>query len=111
MKTKILSVIFFFISLFFIASCDEEDSRPDCEVDNYGTVIVKNSTGSSIYVDVTWGSSDYNDERKLSNGSQTTYNRVNAGDIKVWGSYTGLDGWKYKSTYLSSCDEVTMTWN
>lgn len=107
-KIKFFSLIITFMMLIF-TSCETVDPSPDCEQNSYGTVIVKNSTGYAIIVDVTEGSSEYNDERYLSNGGRTTYYKIDAGNIRVWGSFDG-DSWNKNSHYLTSCEEYTFTW-
>lgn len=88
-------------------SCEEP--VPDCEKYDYGNVIVKNSTGLRIMVDVTEGSSEINDERWLNSGGRTTYSRIDAGSITVWASPDGYD-WVYDDHYLDACEELTYTW-
>lgn len=101
-----------FIGAIITFSCEEP--KPDCEIYDYGTVIVKNETGFKAEVDVTWGSYDTNDERIVYNGSSTTYREVPAGKIYMWVSiYTsgGWSGWLTPETeYLSSCYELTYRW-
>jgi hypothetical protein len=98
-------------SVFTFQSC--EDPAPDCEIYDYGTVIVKNETGFKIEVDVTWGNIDINSERIVSNNSSTTYREIPAGKIYLWVSIL-YDGywmpWEYKTEYLITCDELTYKW-
>ncbi len=106
-KIKNYLVIFFtFVALSCVCiSCeDPEPVRPACESEHYGTVIVRNSTGYNLKVDVNsmW-------ETWLVNGSHHRYTYVPSGIFTVWGSYNGSD-WAYSDEYLSSCDEFTYTW-
>jgi hypothetical protein len=103
-------LILSFIGLIFASSCEPVDNRPECEKLNQGTVVVKNYTGYSLWVDVTEGSSFENDERRIYNGSSTTYYNIAAGSIRVWASYDGVD-WVYNNQSLSSCYTLTYTWN
>jgi len=105
----IFSTAFIVAIAISFMGCEEEPDKKDCEVKNYGKVIVKNKTGYDICVDVTEGSSDYNNEKWISPGSQTTYNEIDAGTIKVWASYDG-DSWSKERHNLSSCEEFTYTW-
>ena len=100
------------IGFIFFAGCEEiVEEKRDCEVNSYGSVIVKNKTGYAIYVDVTEGSSEYNDERRLSNGGSTTYRKIRAGRIKVWASFSGdVNDWSYRNNTMSSCSEITESW-
>jgi hypothetical protein len=99
------------VLVMFVSSCEETDSTPDCEKNDYGTVIVKNNTSTKIVVDVTEGSSEYNNERWISVGSSTTYNKIDAGNITVWASRTGDQYSWYKDSHnLSACEEYTYTW-
>ena len=98
------------ISTIITFSCEEpEPPRPDCEIRNQGTVIVKNSTGYSLWVDVTVGNSFNNDERRIYNGNSTTYYNISAGNIRIWASYDNVD-WVYNTQSLSSCYTLTYTW-
>lgn len=102
------AIIVVFIMTFGFCSCETEE---DCKANNYGTVVVKNNTSTKIIVDVTEGSSEYNDERWIFVGSSTTYNNIDAGNITVWGSRSGDQGSWYRDSYnLSSCEEYTYTW-
>ena len=97
------------IGFIFLAGCEEiVEQKKDCEMNNYGSVIVKNKTGYTIYVDVTEGSSEYNDERRLSNNGSTTYQKIHAGSIKTWASFTGdVNDWSYRNGRMTSCGEIT----
>lgn len=116
MKIKILFLIGL-ITLFF-TGCEVEPPTPDCELNRYGTVIVKNDTDFKIEVDVTWGNVDINDERVLYLGSRTTYTKVPSGKIYLWvSSYIDEPGytpfwtdWEYNSEYLSDCEDLTYRW-
>lgn len=109
LKSIIFSTVLITIMAMFFTGCEEEPDKKDCEVKNYGKVIVKNKTGYEICVDVTEGSSDYNNEKWISSGSQTTYNEIDAGTITVWASYDGSN-WSKEKHSLSSCEEYTYTW-
>jgi len=99
---KLLGILLLAIGLF-IVSCEPVDVREDCEINSYGTFIVQNTTGFTVWVDI-----DNIDERKLYHGGQTTYNRVSSGNHKM---YIDLgDGWQYQNQYLSSCETLTYTW-
>ena len=106
---KKIFLLLSFIGLIFISSCEPVDNRPECEKLNQGTVIVKNSTGYSLWVDVTSGNSFTNDERRIYNGNSTTYYNIAAGSIRVWASYDDID-WVYNTQSLPSCYTLTYTW-
>jgi hypothetical protein len=95
------------IGAAFMFACEEP--IPDCERYDYGDVIVENSTGLRIKVDVTEGSSEINNEKWLSSGGRTTYSRIDAGSITIWASIDGYD-WVYDDYYLDACEELTYTW-
>jgi len=96
-------------TVFIIQSCEKEPPRPDCEVNRYGDVTVKNSTGYNIWVDVTWGNVVENYEKLLYNGNSYKYNEIPAGSIEIWVSFDGND-WYYEYESLSSCESMTYTW-
>ena len=100
----------FFGTLLLMTSCeDPTPPRPQCEIDNVGTVDVKNSTGHSIWTDVTWGNVVENYEKLLYNGNHYKYTRVPAGSIEIWVSFDG-DDWYYEYESLSACEDMTFTW-
>ena len=101
-----LVILFTFVTLCFVGiSCETEPVVPACESGNYGTVIVKNNTGSQLMVDV-----NGIDETWIGNGYKCTYTKVSAGSITIWGSYDGSN-WTYDYGYLSSCETFTYTWH
>ena len=111
-KISVLSTIFaLFIGLtFFLTSCEPpEPPRPQCEIDNVGTVTVKNSTGYNIWTDVTWGNVVENYEKLLYNGNSYKYSNIPAGSIEIWVSFDGND-WYYEYESLSACEDMTFTW-
>ena len=103
MKRFFLLMSMIVVMILGFNCCETEEP---CEQNNYGTVIVKNQTGYDILVDVM--DDGWISERYLSNGSQTTYDRVSAGDISIWG-YNGQNE-AIEDHYLSSCEEFTFTW-
>lgn len=105
MKKILLSMIL--ILSFIFIGC--EDPKPDCEENNTCTVTVINNTGYIIYVDVTWGNSNYNDERLLYNGYSTTYRNLPSGLLTIWASFNA-DDWVYDDEYVSSCVDFKYTW-
>jgi len=96
-------------AVFIIQSCETEPPIPPCERDNVGTVTVKNSTGYSIWTDVTWGNVTENYEKRVSNGSSTKYSNIPAGSIEIWVSFDGSD-WVFNYEHLSACEDMTYTW-
>jgi len=93
-----------------LVSCEEpEPPVPKCERDGTGTVKIKNSTGSSLWVDCTYTSNGSNYEKKLSNGSSYTYT-MDSGTIYIWGDKDGNDPWTRDSYYLQTCEDLTYTW-
>ena len=100
-------VLFFAFFLTFLFACTKPEK---CETNNTGSVKVTNNTGFNIAVDVTWGSSTYNDERTIYNGNYTTYSNVPAGYVEVWGSFDAVD-WYVDDLYVSSCETSTFTWS
>lgn len=59
------ALVLAFIGAIIISSCEVEPPKPECELQNYGSVTVKNSTGYNVWVDVTWGSITENYEKLL----------------------------------------------
>jgi len=95
--------------LTIILSCEKQEA---CERDNFGTVIVTNRTGQTIWVDVTQAGSDFNDERRLSNGQSTTY-QMKPGQITEWAieDWDYPDGLWYSDTYyLDQCETHNDPW-
>lgn len=83
-----------FIGALITFSCEDpyvEPPRPDCEINNYGSVTVKNNTGYNVWVDVTWGSISTNYEKLLYNGNSYKYSRVHAGSIECWITFDGTN--------------------
>lgn len=70
---KKIMIISSILLMFLFTSCED---RPSCEENNTCTINVVNNTGYPLYVDVTWGNLDYNDERLIENNTYTTYHRV-----------------------------------
>jgi len=97
------------MGIFIMQSCETEPPRPQCEIDNVGTVTVKNSTGYNVWVDVTWGNVTENYEKLLYNGNSYKYNQIPAGSIEIWVSFDGND-WAYNYVSLSACEDLTYTW-
>jgi len=95
--------------VFIMQSCEKEPPRPQCEIDNVGTVTVKNSTGYNIWTDVTWGNVVENYEKLLYNGNSYKYSQIPAGSIEIWVSFDGSD-WYYEYENLSACEDMTFTW-
>jgi len=97
------------MGVFTFIGCETEPVRPDCEINNYGSVTVKNSTGYNVWVDVTWGNITENYEKLLYNGGSYKYSKVPAGSIEIWITFDGSD-WYYEYESLSSCEDMTYTW-
>jgi len=107
---KLKNILLILIVSTLFLGCDSLVDKPACEKDQTGSVKVVNNTGYSIYVDVTWGSSTYNSERYVSNGSSSTYNNVPAGTVTIWASFDRSD-WTSGYTSVSSCSTKTYTWS
>jgi len=106
---KSLSIVIFAMAMIFGApmlftSCEEvAPTLEPCERDNTGTVIVQNTTGFTVWVDI-----DDTDERKLYHGGQTTYYNIPAGTRRM---YIDLgDGWQYLTQHVNACETLTYTW-
>lgn len=106
---KFATLALMFIGIIAFTGCEPVDTTPDCEKYHYGSVTVINKTGYKIWVNVTWGSSEYNNEKMLYNGGNTIYYEVPSGSIRIWGSFDG-DNWQYDNNYLSDCEELRYTW-
>lgn len=107
-------LLFALIPLFlqsceFFDSPEPEQQKQDCEINSYGTVILVNQTGKSLFVDVTWGGSFENEERKIQNGKSTTYYKVPAGPIVIWGAFEDTQ-WHYIEVSLEVCQEFKFIW-
>jgi len=107
---KILGILGIFIfSLINFTSCEKPyPPVPDCEKYGYGDIIVKNYTGYSAWVDVTYDFNSINYEKFLYDNSSFRYEMDN-GLVYIWISFDG-DDWFYDTYYLSSCEELTYTW-
>ena len=102
--------IFALIATVIVFSCTKpEPPKPDCEINHYGSVTVKNETGYNIWVDVTWGNIVENYEKLLYNGNSYKYTNIPAGNIEIWYTYTGND-WYYNYENLSACEDMTYRW-
>lgn len=111
MKKILLTLVLGLFVVFAFNSCEKPPPpKPDCEINNYGNVEILNSTGYDMWVDVTWGDIIENDERNVRKNYSTTYNKIPAGTIKIWGSFD-RNNWTPKSVYLTSCENMTFTWN
>ena len=97
------------MSIIIIQSCVKEPPLPQCEIDNVGTVTVKNSTGYNVWVDVTWGSYATNYEKLLYDNSSYKYSNVPAGNIECWATLDNVN-WYYEYENLSVCEDMTYTW-
>ena len=104
--------------LFTLTSCEPPPPPiPECEKYHEGTVTVENSTGYSIWTDVTWGNVVENYEKLLYNGNSYKYTQVpasghpdsNGGTIEIWVSFDGQD-WSFNYENLSPCENMTYTW-
>jgi hypothetical protein len=85
-------------------SCKKEP----CVKENFGTVVVTNLTGFSIYVDVTYADGpDFNDERFLNAGQSTEY-QMTPGEVIEWATpaadYACNCNWYTDQYYLAQCD-------
>lgn len=99
------------IGFIFFAGCEEiVEQKKDCDVNSYGSVVITNKTGYIIYVDVTWGSDEYNDERQVRNNGSTTYQRVPAGSVVLWAKIKGDSDWYRRGSHLSKCGELKESW-
>ncbi len=102
-QIKLLSLIAMTL-LISLTACEEEEEKPDCEVNNYGTVIMKNETGfDDLQVKVN------GEERSISNGSEATYDEVDAGSFSVWMSLERNSHSSEETKNLESCQEYTLT--
>ncbi len=100
---KILGVLLMFLALTVFNSCEETSTT--------GSVIVKNSTGSSIIVDINDSNGTWKGERTLSDGNSTTYSNCEAGSVDGAARFVGGSTWYYSSTRsLSVGGSVTITW-
>lgn len=109
MKKVLLTLVLGLFVIFAFNSCNKEDPKPDCEINDYGSVKVTNKTGYSLWVDVTWGNVIENDERKISNNASTVYNKIPAGNVEIWGAFSTND-WTYEVEHLTACEDMTFTW-
>lgn len=107
---KILGILTIFVfSLINFTSCEDPPPPvPDCEKYGYGDVVVKNATGYSAWVDVTYTSNGINHEKLLYNGGSYRY-EMDEGLVYIWISFDG-DDWAYDTYYLNTCEELTYTW-
>ena len=117
---KLLSILFLAIGLF-IAGCEKEDPKPQCEQNKVGSVLVENDTGYPGDFDVTWGDVVENYEKTLYDGNTYLYTNIPAsghpdsygGTIELWinlnvgGVWTG---WQFNEENLSPCEEMSYRW-
>jgi len=109
MKKVLLTLLLGLFMVFVFNYCDKEDPKPQCEIDEVGTVTAKNATGYKLWVDVTWGDVVVNYEKQLNNGASYKYSNIPAGSIEVWGSFDKYD-WTYEIHALSICEDMEFTW-
>lgn len=109
MKSIFLAFAVLIMPALLTISCETTPVRDQCEIDNVGTTKVVNSTGYSIWTDVTWGNYTTNYEKFLKNGGSYKYLDVPAGSIEIWVSFDG-DDWYYNYENLSACENLTYTW-
>jgi hypothetical protein len=104
-RLKILKILF--ASLFMIAivgmfSCTK--SKPDCEVNNTGTITIHNDFPGAITIDVyDYYVDDFLGETVLGIGMSTTYT-VHAGDFEIWEADAYSD-WGYWSDSVGRCED------
>ena len=108
---KVALVSLLMICLMILVSCKK---KPDCEKNNYGTVVVTNNSETGLWVDVTYSSGDEtNDERLLGIGQSTTY-IMTPGAITEWATtvadYAANDNWYTDSYILTQCEIHDTPW-
>ena len=92
-----------------IPSCHDDPPLPDCELYNYGWVLVENETGYDGLVDVTEGEAEENYEVFLHSGESYEYAEVLPGPITIWITLD-LQEWYFEYEDLSTCEDLTFTW-
>ncbi len=105
MRKFIIFSAFAFGLLIAFSACEKDD-------EDTGTVVVLNETGYTIITDVRWGDMSVNDERLVSDGDQTTYEDVPAGEIEIWGK-VDQEGYVWASFdhTLEPGQNYNFTWN
>lgn len=110
MRKILVTLVIGLFTLFVFNSCEKPPPpKPQCEIDNVGTVTVKNSTGYNAWVDVTWGNVIENYEKLVYNGGSYKYTQIPAGSIEIWISFD-KDDWFFEYESLSACEDMTFTW-
>ena len=81
-KMKIFKPFLLFLTIFTIFtifnSCSKKDSKPDCEVNKYGTITISNSSSNpyDIYIDGVYST-------RLSGRAISTKIKINEGNTRV----------------------------
>jgi hypothetical protein len=113
-KSIRLGIVFTLFAILFgaltvLISCEEPPPPvPDCELNGYGEVTVKNNTGYELKVDVTYTILGANYEKWLNHGGSYTY-KMDKGTVYIWASEDGIN-WQYESYYLNACEDLLFTW-
>ena len=72
---KLASLMVAVVITLGLNSCEKADQN-EFSANNFGTVIVTNSTGEVIWVDCLAAGEMYNDQRRLEDGDTTVYKMV-----------------------------------
>jgi len=108
MKKILMTLVAIIFTATIFTSCEPVETRKDCEINSYGEMTIRNSTGFRGYVDCTYTRNGVNYEAYVNSGSSHKY-QMDAGSVYVWFSFNGND-WVYDTEYLSSCENTTYTW-
>lgn len=81
---------------------------PKCEVEQFGTVILSNDTGDSLYVDCTYRPTGPGLHTLLQDGESQTY-QMDVGVVLIWGSIDG-EVWQQSVYDLTACENLYFLW-
>jgi hypothetical protein len=84
------------VLMVFSLSYESCKKKPSCEEDNTGTITITNHYSESIWVDVTYSDSEFNEEVKLGIGSSKTYT-MKVGEVHIW--FTDQNGYDTNGWY------------
>ncbi|MCU4162896.1 hypothetical protein [Carboxylicivirga caseinilyticus] len=102
MKSLLNYLLVTIISFTFIC-CEENDDKPECEVNNTGEVVIINNTGAATTVYVI---SMANARVLGTSSNKITYKDVPAGDVLI-GYWVSEGVWNTVVNHVTSCNTVT----
>lgn len=81
---------------------------PECEVEQYGNILVSNDTRDTLWVDVTYTNLEENEVTLLTPGQSKNY-QMFATEVLIWGSLDNAN-WQYHVYKLEPCENLSFVW-